>query len=317
MFRRCLFYRGPFALLTTFEPFELYGCKDTGVCEIVAASKKNTLNLLDKEYFTSLINVTHYLSNELNDTARVAILTSREGTSFSAGLDLQQVKGLLLNPSARGSSGEETTKLSRMSAMHFQRQHALVRFFQDAVSSLARCRIPIICAIDGHCIGGATSIITACDFRYATETASFSVKEAQVGLAADIGVLQRLPRIVGEGRARELVYSARLFNGKEAQRVGLVEEVFSTREAMMTSVREKAAAIAANSPLAVQGSKRLMNYQTETDVQRSLEYTASWSAANLPSDDVMEASVAFAKKRPPQFKNYVVDTSSTVSKSRE
>ncbi|PBJ70311.1 peroxisomal enoyl-coa hydratase [Trypanosoma cruzi cruzi] len=312
MFRRCLRLCNFSVLLATFEPFELYGSKDTRICEMVVNNKKNSLNLLDRSFFSSLLKATNYLSSELNGVARVGILTSKEGTPFSAGLDLKQLQELVKGPSSSATTGEKAVNSFGMPAMQFQRQHAEIRLFQSSVSSLARCSIPIICAIDGYCIGGATSIITACDFRYATEKAFFSVKEAQVGLAADLGVLQRLPRIVGEGRARELVYTARSFNGKEAKEMGLVEEVFESREEMIEAVRKSATLIASNSPLAVQGSKLLMNRQTEPDVERGLEYTASWSAGNVACDDVLEAAAAFAKKSPPLFENYVVNTSSTL-----
>ncbi|RNF04245.1 peroxisomal enoyl-CoA hydratase [Trypanosoma conorhini] len=316
MLRRCFCLYGTSAPLATFEPFELYVYKETGICEIVVNNKKNPLNLLDRSYFASLLKVTHYLSSELNGVARVGILTSKEGTPFSAGLDLKELQELQKGLSGFSNMGGKTTETTRMPAMQFQRQHAVIRFFQCSVSSLARCHIPIVCAIDGYCIGGATSIITACDFRYATEKTSFSVKETQVGLAADLGVLQRLPHIVGEGRSRELAYTARVFTGKEAKQMGLVEDVFESREDMMKSARKTAAMIASNSPLAVQGTKLLMNHQTQPDVERSLEYTASWSAANIACEDVMEAAVAFAQKRPPQFGNFVVDTSSTLTQLR-
>ncbi|KEG07004.1 putative peroxisomal enoyl-coa hydratase [Trypanosoma grayi] len=312
MLRRCWGCRSSFSLLANFEPFELYSYKDSGVCEIVASNKKNPLNLLDRSYFSSLMKVTHYLSSDLSGMARVAILTSKEGTPFSAGLDLNELRKLQQERATKTTHDETKDIVGKNSATQFQHQHVLVRFFQNSVSSLARCRIPIICAIDGHCIGGATSIITACDFRYATEKASFSVKEAQVGIAADLGVLQRLPGIVGEGRARELVYTARSFNGNEAKEMGLVEEVFTNRDEMMKSVRHAASIIAANSPLAVQGSKLLMNHRREPDVERSLEYTGAWSAANLSCGDVAEAAIAFAKKRPPHFKDHLLDPSSSM-----
>lgn len=287
-------------LLTRIGPFDVYKGPN-GVFEILAADAKNKLNLLDDEYYFSLYNVCDLLTDTYNAEARVAIFGTKEGYAFTGGTNLNAL-------AAQGKTNGGP--VSPQPAMRLQRQHTIVRRFQDCVSSLALCRVPVLAAMDRYCIGGGTSIATACDLRYCTVGTTFSVKEAQVGLAADIGVLQRLPGIVGEGRARELAFTARAFKGDEAKQLGFVEEVYPDYAAMMAGVRAKAAEIASNSPLAVQGTKHLMNWHRERQAAESLAYTAAWNAFNIPCDDVPEARKAFLEKRPPHFENYMLNPSS-------
>jgi enoyl-CoA hydratase len=179
------------------------------------------------------------------------------------------------------------------------------------VSSLARCRVPVIAAVNGHCIGGATSLISACDVRFCTSDAVFSVREARIGIAADIGVLQRLPRIVGEAHARELCLTARDFGAEHAEAINLVTKVLPSREALVEHARAVALEISSCSPIAVQGTKEAMNYESERLAQESLDFVCGWNTAFLQNDDLVAAAVAFKTKKPPVFTNYVLDASST------
>jgi enoyl-CoA hydratase/carnithine racemase len=261
------------------------------------ASQRSKLNLLDTLLMRNLHRTMHFLSSDMGPSARVAILAAEERCgSFSAGLDLKVNSEIL--------HSEEGVLASQCLGR-------LIGMWQDSVSSIARCRVPVIGAIHGHCIGGATSIITACDFRLCTRDATFSVREPKVGVTADIGVLQRLPRIVGEGRARELCFTARTFGSEEALSYGLVERVYDDYSALLDGARKMAAEIATNSPLAVQGTKNIMNHQSERAVQDSLDYVRLWNAANLRCNDVEIAGKAFASKSFPQFIDYTIDPTST------
>ncbi|EPY38444.1 enoyl-CoA hydratase [Angomonas deanei] len=256
---------------------------------------------MDQEYYFALINIFHEINED--PSSRVAILTSKEGHAFTGGTNLKVLAG---------ETAKKEENPSPYPAMRLQKQHTVIRRFQDCISSIARCRVPVLAAVDRYCIGGGTSVLTACDVRYSTENTIFSVKEAAVGLAADVGVVQRLPQIVGQGRARELLFTARNFSAKDAKAYGLLEDVYSDYPIMLKEVRQVAEQIAANSPLAVQGGKMLMNWGLEDKVQRSLEYTAAWNAFNIPCDDIPEAKDAFLEKRPPHFKNRVLSASSSV-----
>eukprot|EP00906_Rhabdomonas_costata_P001994 RCo003140 len=309
MFRLSVFLRAAAApsartLLHSFGPFHVYRNSDIpGLVEVEHASSNSPMNLMDADFINGLPLAMAYLNEDLNESARVAILLSREGTPFSAGLNLtfaMQVFGPKPPPAG-------TKPAFKAPAMEAQRTHLIIKKFQECISSVTRCRIPVIAAISGHCLGGAVSLATACDFRFCTADATFSVREVKIGIAPDIGAMQRLPALVGEGRARELCMSARNFGAAEALRYGLVEEVFDSREALLAAARASAKEISENSPLAVQGTKLMMNYQSERPVQESLEHIRLWNTANLLCDDLFAAGAAFAAKKAPKFTNYVVD----------
>ncbi|KAG5520566.1 hypothetical protein RHGRI_033220 [Rhododendron griersonianum] len=172
---------------------------------------------------------------------------------------------------------------------------------QDTITAIERCRKPVIAAIHGACIGGGIDIITACDVRYCTESAFFSVKEVDLGITADLGTLQRLPSIVGYGKAVELALSARRFSGSEAKELGLVSRVFGSKDAMDEGVQAIAEEIAAKSPLAVTGTKAVLLRSRDLTVVQGLDYIATWNSGMLLSDDLVEARAAQSQKRAPSF----------------
>jgi enoyl-CoA hydratase len=223
--------------------------------------------------------------------ARVAILEG-EGRHFTAGIDLAMMAGLLplVHDDCDGRSRE---KLRRV-----------ILDLQDTLTSLERCRKPVLAAIHGSCIGGGIDLICCADMRYAAADAQFSIREIDIGMVADVGTLQRLPKIVGsEGWVRELAYTGRTADAAEARAMGLVNHVFDTREALQTGVREIAAAIAAKSPLSIRGIKEMLNYSRDHSVADGLNQVATWNAAMLMSEDLMAAMAAAQQKKAPQFKD--------------
>jgi len=160
----------------------------------------------------------------------------------------------------------------------------------------------VIAAIHGWCIGGGIDLVTACDIRLCAADARFSVREVRLAMVADMGTLQRLPRIVGQGVARELALTGRDFDATEADRVGLVNRVYPDRESLVEGALEVAAQIAANPPMAVSGTKHLLNWSADHTVDEGLDYVATWNAAMLQSLDLTEAIQAFSEKRAPRFK---------------
>lgn len=159
----------------------------------------------------------------------------------------------------------------------------------------------MIAAIKGACIGGGIDIVTACDIRYCSEDAFFSVKEVDLGLTADLGTLQRLPGIVGFGNAMELALTGRRFSGQEAKEFGLVSQVFGSNEELDEGVKIIAEGIAAKSPLAVTGTKAVLLRSRESSLEQGLDYVATWNSSMLVSDDLMEAVSAHLQKRKPTF----------------
>ncbi|MAM75360.1 crotonase/enoyl-CoA hydratase family protein [uncultured Tistrella sp.] len=222
--------------------------------------------------------------------ARIGIITGA-GRFFTAGIDLAML-GAMKDEVADGCDGRRGEKLRRQ-----------ILDIQDTVTSVERCRKPVIAAVNGPCVGGGIDLITACDMRYAAEDAWFSVKEVDMGLAADVGTLQRLPKIVGEGMARELAYTARKVTAAEAEAMQLINRRFPTVDALNEGVQAIAAGIAAKSPLAIRGTKEMITYVRDHSVADGLNYIATWNAAMLLSDDLTEAMAAFFEKRPASFRD--------------
>jgi enoyl-CoA hydratase len=218
---------------------------------------------------------------------RVALLQG-EGPHFCAGIDLSVLAGLRSQAGAdSGCDGRDRESLARW-----------ILDLQDCVSAIERCRIPVIAAIHGVCYGGGVDIISACDLRMATRSARFCVKEVDLAVTADLGVLQRLPHLVGEGRARELALTARAFDGEHAERIGLVTEVFETPEALRTGAYRLAAELAGKSPLALRGTKRAALVARDEGVAAGLRQVAWSNAATLLSRELTEALSALHEQRP-------------------
>ena len=220
---------------------------------------------------------------------RVAVVTST-GPHFSAGLDLLSF-GDILAP-AEGDEGRRREALRRM-----------ILSLQDSFTAIERCRVPVLAAVQGGCIGGGVDMVTACDMRYCTEDAYFVIKEVDIGMAADVGTLQRLPHLIPSGLMRELAYTGRDMPADEAKSAGLVNAVFADHETMNAAVQEIARQIAAKSPLAVTGSKEMINFTRDHTVADGLNYIATWNAGMLITEDMVEALGALKAKRPPVFKN--------------
>ena len=216
-----------------------------------------------------------------------AIIVRGDGDNFSYGLDLQAMMGSL----GMANLAAERTRLLD-----------LVGEMQLGFDRVAACRKPVIAAVNGWCIGGGLDFIAACDIRLASVDARFSLREVKVAIVADLGSLQRLPRIIGDGLTRELAFTGKDITAARALQINLVSEVFETRDAMLEAARRVAREIAENPPLVVQGIKRVMNYCADKSVADGLGYVAAWNAAFLQSNDLVEAMTAFMERRAPRFK---------------
>jgi len=218
------------------------------------------------------------------------VIVSGKGACFSAGIDLQGMVPHLPELMDKDQTG--ATKWRFLPK---------IKQLQGGISAIERCRKPIIAAIHGHCLGAGLDMATACDIRVCSEDAQFSLKEAAVGFVADVGVLQRLPLIVGQGHAREMAFTAKTISAAKAKEILLVSEVCPDVPSLMARALELAMEIADNSPLAVQASKDVLNFCVGKSVHDGLKYVASISANIIPSKDLLEAVTAFAEKRKPKF----------------
>jgi enoyl-CoA hydratase len=220
-----------------------------------------------------------------------AVVLTGSGANFSYGLDLPAMM-----PTWAELLGGDALAAPRTKFLNE------VRSLQQAVTAVAACRKPVVAAVSGWCIGGGVDVIAAADIRLAATDAKFSVREVKVAIVADLGSLQRLGGIVGEGHLRELAYTGRDVDAARAEKIGLVNEVHPDQVAVLAAARELAAEIAANPPLVVQGVKDVLDHHREQQVADGLRYVAAWNAAFLPSEDLAEAARAFLERRAPEFR---------------
>lgn len=221
--------------------------------------------------------------------ARVAIV-SGAGRAFTAGLDLMSMMSQLPITNGGPPDGARQARL-----------HALIRRWQGAVTCFERCRVPVIAAVHGPCIGAGIDIMTACDIRLASADALFSVRETKMAIVADVGTLQRLPRVIAPGIARELVYTGRDFDAAYAEKIGLVNRVLPDPEALHDAATALAQEIADNPPLTVQGAKRVMLEAERLEIDRGLEYVAAWNTGHLVTQDLGVAVAAYVSRQKPEF----------------
>jgi enoyl-CoA hydratase len=254
----------------------------------VRMCRPDELNSMVPEFWTEL----PALIGRLSDDGGVrAVVLSSTGKHFSAGMDLAVF-------SSGGSSGSGgSADRGRVNA----NRQLMVARLQESFSALERARMPILAAIQGGCVGGAVDLVTACDMRYAAADAFFVVQETNIGMTADVGTLQRLPKIIPDGVARELVYTGRRMPADRALRVGLVNEVFPDHAALLAGVTTIAAEIAAQSPLAIWGSKQMLVYTRDHSVADGLAHIAAWQTGAFDSTDMAEAFTAKAERRAPAY----------------
>ena len=250
-------------------------------------SRPEALNTLCREFWSELPEIVGQLDDE--GAVRVIVLSST-GRHFSAGLDLALLQSVLI---------EEEAEVARARAG----LRSLVLQLQQSLSCLEKARMPVIAAVQGGCIGGGVDLISACDMRYCTADAFFCIQEINIGITADVGTLQRLPKIVPGGMTRELAYTGRRLPAARAREIGLVNEVYPSQEEMLEDVMEIAREIAARSPLAVWGSKEMLNYARDHGVAEALDYIATWQPGMLEPRDILEAFRANQERREPVFED--------------
>jgi len=221
-----------------------------------------------------------------------AVVLQGEGKHFTSGIDLTMMMGL------QGQIKDDCDGRMR------EKLRQLILELQDTLTSLERCRKPVLAAIHNGCVGGGVDLICCADMRYASADAYFTIKEIDIGMVADVGTLQRLPKLLGnQGLVRELAYTGRKVDADEAQRIGLVNRVFDSREALQAGVMAIAQDIAAKSPLSIRGTKEILNYTRDHSVADGLNHIATWNAAMLMSQDLMAAMMASMAKQTPEFKD--------------
>lgn len=270
----------------------MYECFDVSISDSVAhiqLKRADDLNTMVPSFWTDLPRIVDEL--DAQSEARVIVISST-GRHFSAGMDLAVFSG----GSGLASNGG-ATEVGR------QRSHLwmMVQHLQDSFSALERARMPVLAAIQGGCIGGAVDMVTAADMRYCSSDAFFCIQEINIGMTADVGTLQRLPKIIPEGVARELAYTGDRMPAQRALEVGLVNQVFDDHESLVSGVLEIAGRIARRSPLAIWGTKEMINFTRDHSVADSLRYMAGWQSGMFQPHDMLEEFSAKGEGRAPDF----------------
>ena len=267
-----------------------YTCFEVDISDAVAhvrLCRPEALNTMTADFWRELPEIVTSISD--NASARVVVISST-GRHFSAGMDLSVFTGDHLAGAPVAEAGRRRARL---------RSNAQV--LQWSFTALEKARVPVIAAVQGGVIGGAVDLVTACDLRYATADAFFCVQEINIGMTADVGTLQRLGKVVGEGFAREMAFTGRRVPASRAYEVGLVQEVYVGHESLLQGALDTAREIAEKSPLAIWGTKVALNFARDHGVDASLEQIATWQAGMFQPQDMTEAFTAKAEQRSPVF----------------
>ena len=264
---------------------------EKGVGHLVL-NKGEDLNKMTMNFWYELPKILDEIDRDAS--LRVLILSST-GKHFCAGMDLKNF-GTLGNDSEKKTNVPDKARIG-------ENLYRVAKELQDMLSKLEKLRIPVLAGIQGGCIGGGLDLVTAADMRFASKDAFFCIQEINIGMAADIGTLQRLPRVIPEGKVRELAYTGRRMPAEEALEAGLVNKVYESHEEMVAGLKEMATVIASKSPLAVYGTKAILNFSRDHTIAEGLEYNALWSGAMLPQEDMAEAMMSNMEKRDPEFKD--------------
>lgn len=253
----------------------------------IVLNRPDELNSMTPEFWSELPQLVDEISNR---GAARAIVISSTGKHFTAGMDLSVFTSGALDDGSEVEVGRARS-VFRYNVLHLQ----------DTFNSLERARMPVLVATQGGVVGAGVDMITACDMRYATEDSWFCIHEINIGMTADVGTLQRLPKIIPEGIAREMAFTGDRMPAARAKEVGLVNEVYADQETMLDAVMDTAARIASKSPLAIHGTKETINYTRDHTVADSLQYIAAWQTGMFQPTDMIESFGAKAEGRDASF----------------
>ena len=256
-------------------------------------SRPDELNTMSRDFWVELGEVLDVINRDSD--IRVVVMSST-GKHFCAGMDL--------NAFTNGVDNIPDDKKPDHARIG-EAVYRVAKELQEYISTLEKIRVPVIAAIHGGCIGGAVDMVTACDIRLASDNAFFCIQEINIGMAADVGTLQRLPKIIPDSKMREMAYTGRRMYAEEAKEAGLVSGTYGSQEELLEAANKLASEIASKSPVAIYGLKAVMNYSRDHNVNDSLEYNALWSGAMLSQKDMTEQMTANMEKRDASFNELV------------
>lgn len=271
-----------------------YKCFDVSIENYIAhivLNRPDKRNSMIPEFWDEL----PVIIKDLDDHARARVIVlSSTGPHFTSGLDTAVFGSTIEN----SDNPDTLEKLNRQRGAKF---YDTVKYMQQTFSCLENCRMPVLAAIQGGAIGGGVDLITACDMRYMTADGFLTIFEINIGMTADVGTFPRLTRLLPEGVVKELAYTGRRMLAEEARALGLVNAVYADHESMLKAVMDIARQIASKAPLAIYGSKRIINYARDHSTADSLDYIGIWNASMLQTAEIDEAMAAAGEKRSGDF----------------
>ncbi len=270
-------------MIPSFETLEI---ELEGQVATVILNRPDKANAINLPMWVDIQNCFNWLDSELS--VRAVVLTGA-GKNFCAGLDLDMFQNL-----HHGSSDP-----ARLAEALRQR----ILELQRNLTSIEACRKPVLAAVQRACIGGGVDMISCCDMRYACKDTYFSIKEIDIGMTADVGTLQRLPKLIPDGVARELAYTGRKMSGEEAREVGFVNAVFDDQSSLLSAVQDIAEEIATKSPISIRGTKEMLLYTRDHSVQDGLNYIATWNAGMMSQKDLMAGITAQAESKAAEYED--------------
>ncbi len=278
----------PAALDATTQPWTCFSVTIADKVAHIQLTRPEAMNSMIREFWNELPAIVR----DISDNARArCIVISSTGKHFCAGMDLAVFGG----GGSTGSGG------STDRAVNGENQRHHVRYLQDSFSCLDEARMPVIVAIQGGCVGGAVDMTSACDIRYCTADAFFVIQEINIGMTADVGTFPRLCKLIPEGWVREMAYTGRRMFAPKAREIGWVNEVFEDQAAMLAHAMQTAREIASKAPVAVTGSKVMINYARDHTIQDGLDYIGVWQTGMFSGPHMAEAFNAKAEKRDGDF----------------
>ena len=264
--------------------FENLEIERSGHVATLWLNRPDKLNAMSEDMWVDIPRAVDDLDSA--DEIRVIVLAGR-GRAFTVGIDVNLLS--TLRPSGPSPAAGNLDL------------YDTIKRLQDTVSCFANTAKPVIAAVHGYCLGGGANLISACDIRLASADAVFSIRETKMGLVADIGALQRLPAIVGNGVTAEMALTGADYPAEWALEKGLVTRVYDDQQSLMDGAMELAGQIASNSPLVTRGVKRIIQANDGRTIDQALDYMAQWNSSFLISNDLMEAMNAFVEKRDPDY----------------
>ena len=275
------------------KPYQCFEVEITNNIAHLRLCRADRFNSMIPEFWYELPEIIR----DIDDNAKArAIVISAEGRHFCAGMDLSVFSNI-------GDGMLEDKHDSQRDMLRRLHMMQTLPELQDALSCLEQCRMPVLMAIQGACVGGAMDFVSASDMRYCTKDAFFCIQEINIGMTADVGTFPRLPYLIPQGLVRELAYTGRRMQAEEALQAGFVNAVFETQSDMLDHVMGIARSVAEKSPLAIWGSKEMINHARGRTIQEGLDHITAWQIGMFNPADMKESFIAKQEKRTPSFNN--------------